>query len=73
VSSTYKQGVKVSRFQLGDRAKDRPEWPGGYKIAFWGGEIVEVKQDPKGYVIMRADKTAYQMAFHEDELEKTES
>lgn len=64
----------MTKFQLGDRAKvkDRPGWPGGYKIAGWEGEIVEVKEDPQGYVIMRADKTGYRMAFHEDELEKVE-
>ena len=65
----------MTKFQLGDRAKvkDRPGWPGGYKIANWEGEIVEVKEDPQGYVIMRADKTGYRMAFHEDELEKVKS
>ncbi|MFC2051413.1 hypothetical protein ACFLT4_01610 [Chloroflexota bacterium] len=59
-------------FQVGDRVKviDRPGWPGGYKIAGWGGEIVEVKDDPQGYVIMLADKTGYRMAFPEHELEK---
>ncbi len=54
------------------RVKDRPGWPGGYKIAGWTGGIVEVKDDPQGYVIMKADKTGYRMAFHEEELEKDE-
>ena len=64
----------MSAFQVGDRArvKDRPGWPGGYSIAGWEGEIVEVKDDPKGYVIMVADKTGYRMAFPEHELEKLE-
>ncbi|MFC2041045.1 hypothetical protein ACFLTY_01835 [Chloroflexota bacterium] len=59
-------------FKVGDRVKvkDRPGWPGGYKIAGWEGKIVEVKDDPQGYVIMLADKTGYRMAFPEHELEK---
>ena len=62
----------MAKFQVGDRAKvkDRPGWPGGYKIANWEGKITEVKDDPKGYVIMVADKTGYRMAFPEDELDK---
>ncbi len=62
----------MGKFQVGDKAKvkDRPGWPGGYKIANWEGKIVEVKDDPKGYVIMLADKTGYRMAFPEDELDK---
>ncbi len=61
-----------SKFEAGDRAKvqDRPGWPGGYKIANWEGEIVEVKEDPAGYVIMKADKTGNDMAFPEGELDK---
>ena len=36
-------------FKVGDRArvKDRPGWPGGYKIAGWEGDIVEVKDNPR--------------------------
>ncbi len=62
----------MSKFKVGDRARvlDRPGWPGGYKIAHWEGEIVEVKEDPKDYVIMKAAKTSYNMAFPENELEK---
>jgi hypothetical protein len=62
----------MSELKIGDRvkAKDRPGWPGGYQIANWEGEIVEVKEDPAGYVIMKADKTGYNMAFPENELEK---
>jgi len=62
----------MSEFRVGDRArvKDRPGWPGGYKIANWEGEIVEVKADPAGYVVMEADKTGYNMAFPGHELEK---
>ena len=62
----------MGEFKVGDRAKvsDRPGWPDGYKIAGWEGEIVEVKEDPKDYVIMLADKTGYRMAFPVAELEK---
>ena len=62
----------MADFQVGDRVKvkDRPGWPGGYKIANWEGGIVEVKENPKDYVIMKADKTGYRMAFHENELDK---
>ncbi len=62
----------MSKFNVGDgvKVKDRPGWPGGYKIANWEGKVVEVKDDPAGYVIMKADKTGYNMAFPENELEK---
>ncbi len=62
----------MATFKVGDRAKvlDRPGWPGGYKIANWEGSIVEVKEDPAGWVVMKADKTGYNMAFHERELQK---
>ena len=62
----------MGNLKVGDRVKvkDRPGWPGGYKIANWEGTIVEVKEDPAGYVIMRADKTGYNMAFPEQELDK---
>lgn len=62
----------MAKFQMGDKVKvlDRPGWPGGYKIASWTGTIIEVKEDPAGYVIMKADKTGYNMAFPEHELEK---
>ena len=50
---------------------DRPGWPDeGYKIGNWEGKIIEVKEDPLGWVIMKADKTGYNMAFSENELEK---
>ena len=62
----------MAEFKVGDRARvmDRPGWPGGYQIATWGGESVEVGGDPAGYVIMKADSTGYNMAFPEAELEK---
>jgi hypothetical protein len=62
----------MSQFKVGDKArvKDRPGWPGGYGIANWEGQIVEVIDNPVGYVIMKADKTGYNMAFPENELDK---
>ncbi|MFC1966069.1 hypothetical protein ACFLVW_01580 [Chloroflexota bacterium] len=62
----------MPEFKVDDRVKvkDRPGWPDGYKIAGWEGKIVEVKDDPQGYVIMLADKTGYRMAFPEHEIEK---
>ncbi|MDD5189696.1 MAG: hypothetical protein PHE50_01485 [Dehalococcoidales bacterium] len=62
----------MAKFNVGDKIKvlDRPGWPGGYKIANWTGVISEVKSDPAGYVVMKADKTGYEMAFPENELEK---
>ena len=64
--------IPEPKFAVGDRARvqDRPGWPDGYKIANWEGEIVEVKEDPAGYVILKADKTGYDMAFPEGELDK---
>ena len=62
----------MAELKVGDRVrvKDRPGWPGGYKIDNWEGEIVEVTTDPANYVIMKADKTGYNMAFPEHELEE---
>ncbi len=62
----------MAKFKVGNRVRvlDRPGWPGGYQIASWEGKIVEVKKDPEGFVIMKADKTGYNMAFPENELEK---
>jgi hypothetical protein len=62
----------VAKFQIGDKVKvmDRPGWPGGYRIAGMSGKILEIKDDPAGYVVMKADKTGYNMAFPEFELEK---
>ena len=59
-------------FKVGDRVKvlDKPNWPdGAYKIANWEGKIVEIIKNPDGYVLMNADKTGYNMLFHEKELE----
>ena len=62
----------MPKFNTGDRVKvlDKPNWPdGGYKIANWEGTIVQVVEDPEGYVMMKDDKTGYDMLFHEKELE----
>jgi hypothetical protein len=58
----------MSEFSVGDkvRVKERPN----YTLSGWEGEIVEVKEDPKGWIIMKAAKTGYKMAFPETELEK---
>jgi hypothetical protein len=63
----------MPKFEVGDRVKvwDKPHWPdGGYKIANWEGTIVQVVEDPAGYVMMKAVKTGYYMLFHEKELDK---
>jgi len=39
-------------------------------LANWEGKVVAVINDPAGYVLMKADKTRYNMMFHEKELEK---
>jgi hypothetical protein len=59
----------MTKFKVGDRVKvlDRKDWPGSYKIANWEGKITEVKDDPPGYVVMKADKTGYNMTFSEKE------
>ena len=41
-----------------------------YKLANLTGVVVELKEDPSGYVIVKADKTGYNMAFTAYELEK---
>jgi hypothetical protein len=70
--ATHTQEIKMAKFKVGDRAKvlDRPGWLGGYKISNWEGKIVEIKGDPAGYVVFKVDKTGYNMAFPENELEK---
>ena len=63
----------MAKFNVGDRVKvlDKPNWPdGGYKIGNWEGTIVQVVENPAGYVMMKADKTSYDMLLHEKELEQ---
>jgi hypothetical protein len=59
----------MTELNTGDkvRVKERPN----YTLSGWEGEVVEVKEDPKGWIIIKADKTGYRMAFPETELEKT--
>jgi len=62
----------MAKFNFGDRVKvlDRPGWSdGGYKIGNWEGKIMRFKKDPVGWVVMKADKTGYNTAFPENELE----
>ena len=58
----------MAELKAGDRVKvkDKPN----YTLSGWEGEVVEVKEDPKGWIIIKADKTGYRMAFPETELEK---
>ncbi len=58
----------MSELNVGDRirVRHRPN----YTLSGWEGEVVEVKEDPKGWIIIKADKTGYRMAFSENELEK---
>ncbi len=59
----------MAELSTGDkvRVKERPN----YTLSGWEGEVVEVKEDPKGWIIIKSDKTGYRMAFPETELEKT--
>ncbi len=58
----------MAELKTGDRVrvKDRPT----YTLSGWEGEVVEVKEDPKGWIIVKADKTGYRMAFPESQLQK---
>ncbi len=58
----------MAELKVGDRVrvKDRPN----YSLSGWEGEVVEVKVDPAGWIIIKADKTGYRMAFPESELQK---
>ena len=58
----------MGELKIGDRirVKERPD----YTLSGWEGEVVEVKEDPKGWMIIKADKTGYRMAFPDSELER---
>jgi len=58
----------MAELNAGDkvRVKERPN----YTLSGWEGEVMEVKEDPKGWIIIKAAKTGYKMAFPETELEK---
>ncbi len=58
----------MADLKTGDRVrvKERTD----YTLSGWEGEVIEVKEDPKGWIIVKADKTGYRMAFPETQLEK---
>jgi hypothetical protein len=58
----------MAELQVGDRIRVKER--SNYTLSGWEGEVVEVKEDPKGWIIIKADKTGYRMAFPESELEK---
>jgi hypothetical protein len=58
----------MAELQIGDRIKVKERL--NYTLSGWEGEVMEVKEDPKGWIIIKADKTGYRMAFPESELEK---
>ncbi|MCJ7522410.1 MAG: hypothetical protein MUP21_09380 [Dehalococcoidia bacterium] len=58
----------MAELQIGDRIKVKER--SNYTLSGWEGEVMEVKEDPKGWIIIKADKTGYRMAFPESELEK---
>ena len=58
----------MTELQIGDRIKVKER--SNYTLSGWEGEVMEVKEDPKGWIIIKADKTGYRMAFPESELEK---
>ena len=57
------------------RVKDKPNWPGGYKMANSEGTVIEV-DEPWGYVVIHLEKTSVSidpgttLVFREDALEK---
>ena len=62
----------MAEFKAGDRAKVKgyTAMEGVNSIAGWEGVIVEVRDDPAGYVILKVGETGYNMGFQEDALEK---
>jgi hypothetical protein len=58
----------MAELQIGDRIRVKER--SNYTLSGWEGEVMEVKEDPKGWIIIKADKTGYRMAFPESELEK---
>jgi len=58
----------MAELNVGDRVRVKER--ANYTLSGWQGEVVEVKEDPKGWIIIKADKTGYRMAFPETELEK---
>ena len=58
----------MAELQIGDRVRVREKL--NYTLSGWEGEVLEIKVDPQGWIIVKADKTGYRMAFPESELDK---
>jgi len=58
----------MAELQIGDRVRVREKT--NYTLSGWEGEVLEIKVDPQGWIIVKADKTGYRMAFPESELDK---
>ena len=75
--STSQESIEVNKFQVGDRIriKDRPEWPGRYKLAGSEGSIIELRESA-GYAIVHLEKTEAEvnpgitLTFRSDAIEK---
>ena len=69
--------IQLEKLQVGDRVriKDRPEWPGRYRMAGSEGTIIEL-QEPAGHVIIHIEKTkaavdaGTTLTFRSDAIEK---
>ncbi len=67
----------MAEIKVGDRVriKDRPDWPGGYKMANSEGSVIEV-HEPWGYVVIHLEKTdasidlGTTLTLREDAVEK---
>ena len=67
----------MEKLQVGDRVriKDRPEWPGRYRLVGTEGTIVEL-HEPDGYVMINVEKTEADvnigttLTFRSDAVEK---
>ncbi|MEJ2740825.1 MAG: hypothetical protein P8105_13550, partial [Dehalococcoidia bacterium] len=55
---SLQENIVTNNFRVGDRIKikDRPEWPGKYKLAGSEGSIIELRESA-GYVIVHLEKT----------------
>jgi hypothetical protein len=75
--SVSQENVETNKFQVGDRVriKDRPEWPGQYKLAGSEGSVSSL-QEPAGFVMLHIEKTAAgvnpgtTLTFRSDTVEK---
>jgi acyl dehydratase len=75
--STPSESIKTNKFRVGERVriKNRPEWPGQYKLAGSEGSIIELRE-PAGYIIAHLEKTKAEVkpgitvTFRSDAVEK---